>query len=324
MNNLELLQAIIATTANEDFEKVSGCLVRIFVANDCSREVVHSLIKEEVRNHRESFMTMFREDNLRIKTISNYFKLVGKPYLRRILSPIILNIEKNNKKLIKQHNNSSNNSINHIINNYNNNINNNNNNHNNNSSSNLTLEKNSPLILEITDLVIQKLNENVTCPAYIRIACFQIKEELTIKAPEIIVPSLGNLLFLRWIGPALVQPQEYGVIDFNPSFESKRILILVAKILQSIVNGICNPEINMENLDNSSSLRCSRVLNFLISIAKNANQITNFVPSDLQAINQDEISTYEEVRVQRDFAVQNIYQYVNFHFDEIERIWLQL
>eukprot|EP00007_Cunea_sp_BSH-02190019_P003783 CAMPEP_0174238672 /NCGR_PEP_ID=MMETSP0417-20130205/12139_1 /TAXON_ID=242541 /ORGANISM="Mayorella sp, Strain BSH-02190019" /LENGTH=866 /DNA_ID=CAMNT_0015317541 /DNA_START=132 /DNA_END=2728 /DNA_ORIENTATION=+ len=50
---------------------------------------------------------------------------------------------------------------------------------------------------------------------------------------------IGNLLFLRWICPAIVCPEKYGLLNaLQPSASMRRGLILVSKIMVNVVNGV--------------------------------------------------------------------------------------
>lgn len=47
-----------------------------------------------------------------------------------------------------------------------------------------------------------------------------------------------SLFFLRLLCPALVSPEEYGLVDSRPSERISRALVLLAKLLQSVANEV--------------------------------------------------------------------------------------
>lgn len=49
---------------------------------------------------------------------------------------------------------------------------------------------------------------------------------------------VGSFVFLRFISPAIISPNTYGLINASPSTEQTRSLVLVMKALQSIVTGV--------------------------------------------------------------------------------------
>lgn len=56
--------------------------------------------------------------------------------------------------------------------------------------------------------------------------------------PQNNIGAVGTVIFLRFINPAIVSPQELGIIkQFIPSF-ARRPLTLISKILQNIANHI--------------------------------------------------------------------------------------
>jgi len=53
-------------------------------------------------------------------------------------------------------------------------------------------------------------------------------------APEQFFPLVGGFLFLRYMNPALMTPESYGLMPEGkaPSQNARRALILITKILQ--------------------------------------------------------------------------------------------
>jgi hypothetical protein len=58
------------------------------------------------------------------------------------------------------------------------------------------------------------------------------------KFPDQVVQALGGYLFLRLFCPAISTPEMYGICKEPPSPEARRHLLLVAKVLQTLANGV--------------------------------------------------------------------------------------
>ena len=55
--------------------------------------------------------------------------------------------------------------------------------------------------------------------------------------PERRTAALGTFFFLRFVCPAIAQPEAYGLVREVPSSDMRRLLVLVAKTLQNLANG---------------------------------------------------------------------------------------
>ena len=52
------------------------------------------------------------------------------------------------------------------------------------------------------------------------------------------VDMVGSFIFLRFLSPAIVAPQNFNLVHESPSPEQTRTLIIVVKSLQSIITGV--------------------------------------------------------------------------------------
>mgnify|MGYP000111918599 CR=1 FL=1 len=69
--------------------------------------------------------------------------------------------------------------------------------------------------------------------------------------PEFVYRALGGFLFLRFYCPAIVSPSVFGLVDETPARPVRRTLVLVAKTLQNMANGVTPPASSPMNLLNS-------------------------------------------------------------------------
>ena len=59
-------------------------------------------------------------------------------------------------------------------------------------------------------------------------------------APSQVIPLVGGFVVLRFISPAIVTPESYGILppDVIPTPKARRNLVLLAKLLQNCSNGV--------------------------------------------------------------------------------------
>lgn len=279
-DNLVLLRCIMQITAQEDYEKVSKSIVCLFEANDKVGNLFEWLLRREIDFHTQNstMNTIFREDSLRIKVLSNYFKLVGKYYLSRIILPVIIEARRLTTKVQTE---------------------------------------DVPKIL--AEVLLQQLEEpSISCPDSIRVICALTKEETLNRAPHTLVNALGNLIVLRWISPALIQPDRYGILATAPTLEERKILVSTAKLIQCAVNSISD---KTADRDPWSEKLCSRLLSFLIRMPKRADELELIIGQKHETTVSEVLQLYREVKVLRDFEAQKMLQHVKLHIDEIEWVW---
>jgi len=98
--------------------------------------------------------------------------------------------------------------------------------------------KNLDFLFKQTSRFLEQMsNEIVRIPLYIREGFETLKQEVRKKFPQAksVVPSV---LFLRYLGPTIIQPHTYGLIDRPPKPPAFKALLVVSKLLQTIANGI--------------------------------------------------------------------------------------
>jgi len=76
-------------------------------------------------------------------------------------------------------------------------------------------------------------------PTTLRAICSSVKDMVEKKFGQSSTQKIiGGFVFLRFICPAIVAPNIYGVVLDPPNSETQRHLLLVAKVLQNLSNGI--------------------------------------------------------------------------------------
>lgn len=123
----------------------------------------------------------------------------------------------------------------------------------------------------ILTLIINSLN---SVPYGIRWICKQIRLLTRRKFPDAsdssVCSLIGAFFFLRFINPAIVTPQVYMLVDEFPSDNPRRVLTLLAKMLQNVVNKPTVPKdpymTNMAAFVASNTQRVNTLLNDLCEV----------------------------------------------------------
>ncbi|KAJ3442947.1 ras gtpase-activating protein [Anaeramoeba flamelloides] len=90
------------------------------------------------------------------------------------------------------------------------------------------------------------LNSLELCPLALRDLCCKLFSATSKKFPNSKYIVVAGFIFLRFICPAIVVPEKYGITDKIPSIHNRRNLILLSKVVQSVANGATFNEENMQ------------------------------------------------------------------------------
>lgn len=129
-----------------------------------------------------------------------------------------------------------------------------------------------PRLVELDKLANSLLNTLISSldsvPYGIRWICKQIRLLTRRKYPSAsdtaVCSLIGAFFFLRFVNPAIVTPQAYMLVDKFPSDNSRRILTLIAKMLQNLANKPSySKEPYMSNLAEFVSSNRARINEFL-------------------------------------------------------------
>jgi len=174
-------------------------------------ETIGPEIKREV-NTTESAGPLFRSNSMVSKMFKFYSRLIGLPYLYETIGP----------------------EINEII------------------EDELGLEVDPEKMEEGTDLdemrwtlmaQSQKILKSVLnsvdkCPPQFRVLFSHIKKCVSERYPGNVNTTIGGFIFLRFFCPAVSSPEAYGIVEEPPSASSRRLLILITKVLQNLSNDV--------------------------------------------------------------------------------------
>ncbi|XP_028172270.1 neurofibromin, partial [Ostrinia furnacalis] len=104
------------------------------------------------------------------------------------------------------------------------------------------IEVNRTNLIELTKEVFDRIvNSADKFPPQLRSMChclYQVLSKRFAQFPQTSVGAVGTVLFLRFINPAIVSPQEMGIVSRPVPAKLKRGLMLMSKILQNIANHV--------------------------------------------------------------------------------------
>jgi neurofibromin 1 len=104
------------------------------------------------------------------------------------------------------------------------------------------IEVNRKNLIALTQKVFDAIvNSSLSFPPQLRSMCHCLYQVLSKRFPSVLqnnIGAVGTVIFLRFINPAIVSPQELGIVVKQVPSQVKRGLMLMSKILQNIANHV--------------------------------------------------------------------------------------
>jgi len=201
----------------EDIERICNCLVRLFYANGSAVPLLKWAIKSEINATSEgALQTFLREDNRMVtQFLKHYSLLMGKEYLVAVLKPAIRKIitARHSYEIDPRH-----------------------------VTQKDRLEKNMKKLRKLCAAILDAVfSTKVTCPPEIQVIACYLNQEVMSKRSDPTPDNFGiscvsTFFFLRFFCPALVSPEDYGIVKKQPTEEAKKGLLLAAKVVQVLAN----------------------------------------------------------------------------------------
>jgi len=208
--NRIITRAIMNATDTADADFLAHALVNIFAVRKTIFEFLMLVIIDETHSTEKSG-TLFRGNCLASKVLSSYSLLIARGFLKTLLGPPIQQLidnpktyEINPSKIAPGENIETN------------------------------LENCKWAIRLFLDTILNSINN---CPMVIRGICYQLRRIVAEKFPESIYTVIGGFYFLRFVCPAIVSPEGFGVFDKIPD-QTRRPLIIVSKVIQNLGNNV--------------------------------------------------------------------------------------
>jgi len=138
--------------------------------------------------------------------------------------------------------------------------------------------KNKANLEEITQRLLDNIFNSVDqFPEPFRKMCAHLRREAEKKFPGeypgTLHAAVGGFVFLRYICPAIVVPQKYGLLEMAPGSHILRHLLLLSKVVQTVANGVLfgQKEAYMMPLNSFIESNKERLLAFLEAVSDDSS-----------------------------------------------------
>ncbi len=207
-DSMELCLALCETVPIAEADELAEILTNIFEANGQMQLLIKISIAVEVAKTSGS-NTLFRRNSIATKIMTNFARFAGQEYLQEAILPVMRSLLSSNMpcELDKAK-----------------------------LPSGQTLEQNCKNVIKLSQKILDRLQETVQLlPRSFREVCGFLSAAVAKKFPGCSASAVGGFMFLRFLCPALVSPEAFGLIR-TVAGEARRALVLVAKTLQNLAN----------------------------------------------------------------------------------------
>ncbi|XP_063681174.1 GTPase-activating protein-like isoform X3 [Bolinopsis microptera] len=216
LNNPEDIESSVlvltSTMFNEQLINIAQALVRIFAHLYRVEELLLSLTNlDMIKTSNPN--TLFRANSLATKGVDELMKMIGRPYLRRVLKPSLDTIHKENLSCEIDPARLRSSDI---------------------------LECNLDNLTRNIDSVYSAIiNSGGDCPFTLSSLFSNLQKQAILHFPDvndIRYTAVSGFIFLRLFAPAILNPKLFQLQSRRPSRETSRTLTLVSKVIQSLGN----------------------------------------------------------------------------------------
>ena len=220
--NFEVINSFSEIIQITEADQFCQLIVRIFQNHTSSTtggnstdriiELIKFITEKEVAAT-DSENTLFRRNSMATKLLAAYSKLIGKDYLKAAVAPEI-------KELIK---NTPNFEIDPAL-----------------LSPDEDLEQNQSNVIKICESFLKYFSNTIEkCPRPIKEICHFLKGSIRNKFPGAEYTAIGGFMFLRFICPAIISPDQFSIVDQTITDRKlRRCLVIVTKVLQNLANRV--------------------------------------------------------------------------------------
>lgn len=211
---LPIAMALASVVSTPQMDELARVFMTLFDAKNLQQVLLWNMFYKEVEVT-DCFQTLFRGNSLGSKIMSFCFKIYGTTFLRSLLEPLIkplmdapppnISYEVDSARF-EEHDN---------------------------------VEENRKNLLALAQKMFDAISHSTeNFPVQLRLMCRCLYQVLNKRFPNFPhnISSVGTVIFLRFINPAIVAPFESGIVERQPPARVKRGLTLVSKILQNIAN----------------------------------------------------------------------------------------
>tara|TARA_R110002050_G_scaffold81309_7_gene173843 strand:- start:3513 stop:8018 length:4506 start_codon:yes stop_codon:yes gene_type:complete len=210
-DNLRVVTSLCDVVEVTEFDEVSAALVSVFEFHNETMYLIKKLITKEV-NEASSAGTLFRSNSMASKVMTAYSKKIGHQYLMAtLMTPLNhiqtkdISLEVDPRKLPPGEDRKAN------------------------------MKKLHLACQNFTDWIVTSASN---APLQFKDICYHLFTEVSARFPQSRHSAVGGFLFLRFFCPAVISPEGWKLIPDPPSVKVRRCLVLIAKALQNLSNGV--------------------------------------------------------------------------------------
>jgi len=274
---------VCAITQITEADKIAKALMIVFQDSGRVMQVLEQFISEEVRTA-ESAGTLFRSNSMVSKMFKFYSRLIGLPYLYETIGPEItelieeeLGLEVDPEKM----------------------------------EEGADLDEMRWMLMAQSQKILKQIRASIEkCPTQFRQLFGHIKKVVGERFPENDNITIGGFIFLRFFCPAISSPEAYGIVEEPPNPSSRRLLILITKVLQNLSNDVefGSKEPYMTKLNDFVHANRAKLIQFYDKLVKTAGKTAGAV-SMPKGVRQVSISV--------------IAKHIEQNFDKIEKTYVK-
>ena len=212
VNNMAIIRAFCRSLQSQE---ISQALITVFEAHDKTMKILSDLIKGECVEANKNPNMLLRGNGTAFKMFKCYVEIIGLDYLQKTLSMMVKFICNNSEgyeiDITKCDEGTTEEDIKE------------------------NAERLKEAVNEMWSQIMSSVNQ---IPIQIRVLCRHLFMQVSDTAPDRAHTVTGDFIFNRMLGPAIVTPMAYGLMDDEPSPSSRRALLLVTKVMMMIVHDI--------------------------------------------------------------------------------------
>ncbi|KAJ3447944.1 ras gtpase-activating protein [Anaeramoeba flamelloides] len=222
--DLQLVRVLKESINSSDADPFCKSIVYIFEEADRSLELIKTFISDEIEKCEEK-NALFRSNSFASKMMKNYSKLIGLPYLYRVLGKELFKINNELGYEVEV-------DVTRVD-----------------EDEEINVDVNKWFLAASAQSIFLDIIKSVDyCPMQFRIICNELAVRVEEKYQDAKHTAICGFIFLRVMCPAITTPEAYGLVQNVPNKHARRHLILVAKILQNVANGVNFKEGFMQSL----------------------------------------------------------------------------
>jgi len=214
LNDLNVSAVVLCELVDIEDETIISTLVRYFTHHGVFVEFMNACISHDIRKTAIG-ETLFREMSLATRMLSSYMDMEeGRRYLKNTISTVIAAIAAIDQSLEVNPSSMAPGEANKVR---------------------ANMEQ---LLAFSQDLLDRVLSSANVCPLLFRQVMGHTREKVDDVFPNMTHAVVGGFVFLRFLCPAIIAPDQYGLIPKKPNLHASRAFVLITKILQSVSNGV--------------------------------------------------------------------------------------